>query len=191
MCSSTQDVSIWTHPSTGPIAKVCAKFSLVATFYEVVGSRGFKSSALDVFSQIETGPRPQKISLGSKPSNPCRCTSRLPSIIFFLLRSFAISARIRAFFTTYLLFGYLNCLPAFYVLNKSLSLFPPATIMMLYGLLSLLPVAVAQDTASTSYGSTAAYASSTASATTMSVVTHTIDVAKASIELFETQCFAN
>jgi hypothetical protein len=63
--------------------------------------------------------------------------------------------------------------------------------MWLYRLLPFLTFAVAKDAVSTSYSATGAYASSTVTGTTISAVTHTVDVAKASREVFESQSLAD
>jgi hypothetical protein len=62
---------------------------------------------------------------------------------------------------------------------------PHATVMMPYHLLLILISVMTQRPTSAPYGSAAAYASSTVTATTLSPVTHTINVAKASLEYFE------
>ena len=59
---------------------------------------------------------------------------------------------------------------------------PHATVVMFYRLQLLLPFVI---TASAPYGSAAAYTSSTATATTLSPITHTINVAKASLKYFK------
>jgi hypothetical protein len=72
---------------------------------------------------------------------------------------------------------------------------PHATVMMFCRLqLLLLPFVMTRKAAGTSYGSAVAYAtgSSTATATTLSPITHTINVAKASLDrVLQTQSFVD
>lgn len=71
------------------------------------------------------------------------------------------------------------------------SLIPHITVMRFYRLLPFLTFAIAKDAVSTSYSATETYASSTIPGTTVFAITHTVDVAKASREAFESQSLAD